>query len=75
MAPWAWASFMTWAVIGLTHQLLRHFFYTDANYVVMAVDAVTVIALTPLDIQIAFGVRHPPKLVLERGPQVLVAGC
>ena len=74
MAPWSWAAFMTWAVIGLTHQLLRHFFYTDANYVVMAVDAVTVIALTPLDIQIAFGVRPPPKLVLERGPQDLVGG-
>ena len=34
MARWSWAAFMTWAVIGLTHQLLRHFFYTDANYVV-----------------------------------------
>jgi hypothetical protein len=74
MARWSWAAFMTWAVIGLTHQLLRHFFYTDANYVVMAVDAVTVIALTPLDIQIAFGVRSPPKLVLDRGSQDLVGG-
>ena len=74
MARWSWAAFMTWAVVGLTHQLLRHFFYTDANYVVMAVDAVTVIALTPLDIQIAFGVRPPPKLVLDRGPRDLVDG-
>ncbi len=74
MARWSWAAFMTWAVIGLTHQLLRHFFYTDPNYVVMAVDAVTVIALTPLDIQIAFGVRPPPKLVLDRGSQDLVGG-
>jgi hypothetical protein len=29
MAPWAWTALMTWAVIGLTHQLLRHFFYSD----------------------------------------------
>ena len=65
MARWSWAAFMTWAVIGLTHQLLRHFFYTDANYVVMAVDAVSVLALTPLDIQIAFGVRPQPKLLLD----------
>jgi hypothetical protein len=74
MARWSWAAFMTWAVIGLTHQLLRHFFYTDVNYLAMAVDAVSVIALTPLDIQIAFGVRPPPKLLLDRGPQDLLGG-
>jgi hypothetical protein len=71
MARWSWAAFMTWAAVGLTHQLLRHFFYDDANYIAMAVDAVTVLALTPLDIQVAFGVRHPPQLVLD-GTQDLV---
>jgi hypothetical protein len=72
MARWSWAAFMTWAVIGLTHQLLRHFFYTDANYVVMAVDAVSVLVLTPLDIQIAFGVRPQPKLLLDGRARDLV---
>jgi hypothetical protein len=66
MTPWAWAAFMTWAVIGLTHQLLRHFFYTDANYLSMALETVAVLALTPLDVQVAFGVRHPRNLILDR---------
>lgn len=67
MAPWAWAAFMTWAVIGLTHQLLRHFFYSDASYPMLAIDAFVVLALTPLDIQVAFGVRHRPSLALNGG--------
>ena len=62
MRRWAWAAFMTWAVIGLTHQLLRHFFYGHPNYLAMALDTVAVLALTPLDVQVAFGVR-PPRLV------------
>ncbi len=66
MRRWAWAAFMTWAVIGLTHQLLRHLFYDDPNYLAMALDVVSVLALTPLDVQVAFGVRHPPNLILER---------
>ncbi len=62
MAPWAWTALMTWAVIGLTHQLLRHFFYSDESYGALAVDTVVVLALTPLDIQVAFGVRTRPTL-------------
>ena len=65
MAPWAWAAFMTWAVIGLTHQLLRHFFYDNESYAMLAVDTLVVLALTPLDIQVAFGVRRRPTLDLE----------
>jgi len=57
MRRWAWAAFMTWAVVSLLNQLLRHFFYTDPSYVVMALDIVAVLVLTPLDVQIAFGVR------------------
>jgi hypothetical protein len=72
IARWSWAAFMTWAVIGLTHQLLRHFFYDDPNYVAMAVDAVTVLVLTPLDIQVAFGVRPPPRQVLDLDNRDLV---
>ena len=69
MAPWAWTALMTWAVIGLTHQLLRHFFYSDESYGALAVDTVVVLGLTPLDIQVAFGVRRRPALDLDRdGP-------
>ena len=59
-ASWAWAALMTWASIGLGHELLRHFFYTGASYVSLAVDAAIVLAITPLDIQVAFGVRSRP---------------
>jgi hypothetical protein len=65
MRRWAWAAFMTWAVIGLTHQILRHFFYGHPNYLAMALDAVVVLALTPLDVQIAFGVRPPRNVILD----------
>jgi hypothetical protein len=65
MHRWAWAAFMTWAVIGLTHQLVRHFFYDDANYLAMALDTVAVLVLTPLDVQIAFAVRPPRNLHLD----------
>lgn len=65
MVPWAWTALMTWAVIGLTHQLLRHFFYSDESYGALAVDTVVVFALTPLDIQVAFGVRRRPTLDRE----------
>jgi hypothetical protein len=67
LAPWAWAAFMTWAVIGLTHQLLRHFFYDDESYALLAVDTFVVFALTPLDIQVAFGVRRRPSLDTASG--------
>jgi hypothetical protein len=65
MRRWAWAAFMTWAVVGLTHQLLRHFFYNDPDYLAMALNTVAVLALTPLDVQIAFGVRRRRTIVLE----------
>jgi hypothetical protein len=56
---------MTWAVIGLTHQLLRHFFYGDESYPMLAVDTVVVLALTPLDVQVAFAVRGRFSLDLD----------
>jgi hypothetical protein len=74
MRRWAWAAFMTWAVVGLTHQLLRHFFYDDPNYLAMALDTVAVLALTPLDVQVAFGVHRPRNLVLERATRNPVDG-
>ena len=65
MRRWAWVAFMTWALLGLVHQLLRHFFYDDPDYVAMALDVLVVLVLTPLDVQIAFGVRPPRNVALE----------
>ena len=65
MRRWAWVAFMLWALTGLVHQLLRHFFYDDPDYVAMALDALAVLVLTPLDVQIAFGVRPPRNVTLE----------
>ena len=67
MRRWAWAALMTWAAIGLAHELLRHFFYSDANDPVMALDVIVVFALTPLDVQIAFGVRPHRNVFLHDG--------
>jgi hypothetical protein len=66
MRRWAWVAFMTWALVGLVHQLLRHFFYDHPDYLAMALDTVAVLFLTPLDVQIAFGVRPPRNVALER---------
>lgn len=65
MRRWAWVAFMTWALVGLVHQLVRHFFYDNVDYLGMALDAAAVLVLTPLDIQIAFGVRPPRSVVLD----------
>jgi hypothetical protein len=65
MRRWSWVAFMTWALVGLVHQLLRRFFYDDPDYLAMALDAFVVIVLTPLDVQIAFGVRPPRNVALE----------
>jgi hypothetical protein len=64
MRRWAWVAFMSWALIGLVHQLLRHFFYDDPDYLAMAIDTVVVFILTPLDVQVAFGVRPSRNVAL-----------
>jgi hypothetical protein len=66
MRHWSWVAFMTWALIGLVHQLLRYFFYDNPDYLAMALDTAAVLVLTPLDVQIAFGVRPPRHVALER---------
>jgi hypothetical protein len=66
LRAWAWAAFMTWAVIGLTHQLLRHLFFGDPNYADMAINTFAVLALSPLEVQIAFGLRHTENVQLSR---------
>jgi hypothetical protein len=66
MKPWAWNAFMTWAVIGLTIQLLRHFAFGEPRYVRMALNTFIVFALTPRDVQVAYGIRPPPNADLTR---------
>lgn len=58
MRSWGWAAFMIWAVVGLTNQILRYLFFEDPNYASMAINTFAVLALSPADVQIAFGVRH-----------------
>ena len=65
MRRWAWVAFMTWALVGLVHQLLRHFFYDHPDYLAMALDTVAVLFLTPLDVQIAFGIRPSRNVALD----------
>ena len=74
LRPWAWAVFMTWAVASLTHQILRYLFFEDPNYVDMAVSTFAVLALSPLDVQIAFGLRHTENVQLERATRNPVDG-
>ena len=74
LRSWAWAAFMTWAVVGLTHQILRHLFFEDPNYMDMAINTFTVLALSPLDVQIAFGLRHTENVQLARASRNPVDG-
>jgi hypothetical protein len=66
LAPWGWTALMTWAVVVLTHQILRYLFFDDPNYVDMAVSTWAVLALSPLDVQIAFGLRHTENVQFGR---------
>ncbi|HEY7179740.1 MAG TPA: hypothetical protein VH305_11235 [Gaiella sp.] len=66
MRSWAWELFMIWAVAGLTYQILRHFFFDDAFYLGLALYVVAVFALTPRDVQVAFGIKEPPAAQLDR---------
>lgn len=66
MRSWAWKLFMTVAVVGLTIQLLRHFSFGDPDYARMALNAFIVFALTPRDVQVAFGIRPPANANLTQ---------
>jgi hypothetical protein len=65
MRQCSWVALMSWALVGLVHQLLRRFFYDNPDYLAMALDTVVVLVLTPLDVQIAFGARPPRNVALE----------
>ncbi len=66
LRSWAWTLFMTWAVIGLTHQILRHLLFEDPDYAAMAINTFAVLAMSPLEVQVAFGLRHPRNVELAR---------
>ncbi len=66
MRPWAWKLFMTVAVVGLTIQILRHFSFGDPRYGRMALNTFIVFALTPRDVQVAFGIRPPANADLTQ---------
>jgi hypothetical protein len=66
LRSWAWTAFMTWAVIGLTHQIVRYFFFDGPNYADMAINTFAVLAMSPLEVQVAFGLRHPRNVDLAR---------
>ncbi len=66
LRSWAWTAFMTWAVIGLTHQVVRYFFFDGPNYADMAINTFAVLAMSPLEVQVAFGLRHPRNVDLAR---------
>jgi hypothetical protein len=63
--PWAWKLFMTVAVVSLTVQLLRYFWFGDPDYARMALQTFVVFALTPRDVQVAFRIRTPPNVDLD----------
>ncbi len=66
LRPWGWAVFMSWAVVGLTNEILRYLFFEDPNYADMAINTFAVLALSPLEVQIAFGLRHTRNVELNR---------
>jgi len=71
---WGWVAFMTWAVVGLSHQILRYLFFGDPNFADMAVNAFAVLALSPADVQIAFGLRHTRNVDFARATRNPVDG-
>jgi hypothetical protein len=71
---WSWVALMSWALVGLVHQLLRRFFYDNPDYVSMALDTVVVFVLTPLDVQVAFGARPPRNVALKSRHSVELDG-
>jgi len=71
---WGWVAFMTWAVVGLSHQILRYLFFEDPNFADMAVNAFAVLALSPADVQIAFGLRHTQNVDFSRATRNPVDG-
>jgi hypothetical protein len=69
MRAWAWIAFMALGIVALTGQLLRYAFFDDTNYLRLAISTFIVLALTPRDVQVAFGVKPPPHVEYTRSPR------
>ena len=54
---WSWVLLMTWTVMSLIISLVDYF-YSHANYVVMASNVIIAFSLNITDIQRMFGVRR-----------------
>jgi len=45
---------------------VRYFFFDDPDYAAMAINTFAVLAMSPLEVQVAFGLRHPRNVDLAR---------
>lgn len=59
MKKWSWVVLMVWTGISLTITLFDYF-YSDANYIIMASDTIVAFALNQADVQRIFGIRTDP---------------
>jgi len=59
MKKWSWVVLMVWTAISLTITLFDYF-YSEANYIIMASDTIVAFALNQADVQRIFGIRTDP---------------
>jgi hypothetical protein len=59
MKKWSWVVLMAWTAISLTITLFDYF-YSEANYIIMASDTIVAFALNQADVQRIFGIRTDP---------------
>jgi hypothetical protein len=59
MKKWSWVVLMVWTGISLMISLLDYF-YSTANYIIMASDTIIAFALNQADVQRIFGIRTDP---------------
>jgi hypothetical protein len=56
---WAWVMLMAWTAVSLSVTLINYF-YSRANYLVMASDVIIAFALSQSDVQRIFRIRMDP---------------
>ena len=59
MKKWSWVVLMVWTGVSLMITLLDYF-YSTANYIIMASDTIVALALNQADVQRVFGIRTDP---------------
>jgi hypothetical protein len=59
MKKWSWVVLMVWTGISLVITLFDYF-YSEANYIIMASDTIVAFALNQADVQRIFGIRTDP---------------